>query len=117
MPGSGVAMPPLERFRNVIFAAVALLILSGIAVLLTYRPPATQITIIPPAPTLTPPPSGTPGPMKIYVTGAVADPFTVYVLPPGSRVEDAVNAAGGTTDDADMSRVNLAAALHDGDQV
>jgi competence protein ComEA len=32
-------------------------------------------------------------------------------------VADALQAAGGATDDADLSRVNLAAVLRDGDQV
>ncbi len=85
--------------------------------LLTYRPPSTQITIIPPAPTMTPLPTIVPGPMKVYVTGAVANPATLYTLPPGSRVSDAINAAGGTSDDADVAAINMAASLHDGDQI
>ncbi len=109
-------MPPLERYRNLIFAIIALAILGGIGALLTYRPPATLITIIPPQPTLTPPPSATPGPVRVYVSGAVANPAT-FTLPPASRVEDAIQAAGGTTEDADMTRINLAAFVRDGDQV
>ena len=41
----------------------------------------------------------------------------VYRLPPGSRVEDLVNAAGGAAADADLERVNLARPLFDGEQV
>jgi competence protein ComEA len=109
--------PPLERFRNVIFALVSLAILGGIVALLSYHPPPAQITIIPPPPTLTPPASMTPGPMKVYVTGAVANPGLVYTLPPGSRVSDAIDAAGGLNDDADSTGVNQAAFVHDGDQL
>ena len=111
------ALPPLERYRNLIFAVVALAILSGVVALLTYRPPATQITIIPPPPTATSGPTDTPGPLHVYVTGSVANPGAVYVLPPGSRVADAIAAAGGLNDDADVERINQAALLHDGDQI
>ncbi len=110
-------MPLLERYRNLIFLVIALAIFGGVGALLTYRPPATVITIIPPLPTPTPLPSATPGPMRVYVTGAVVNPGNLFTLPPGSRVDDAVKAAGGLIDDADVARVNLAALLRDGDQV
>ncbi len=62
-------------------------------------------------------PSGTPtGDLRVYVSGAVAVPG-VYALGAGDRVEDALQAAGGPNADADLERVNLAARLHDGDQV
>ncbi|WP_433623145.1 helix-hairpin-helix domain-containing protein [Nocardia sp. CA-120079] len=38
-------------------------------------------------------------------------------LPPGARVADALNAAGGAKDGADLSGLNLAQRLQDGDQV
>ena len=109
--------PPLERFRNVIFGLVTIAIVGGIVALISYRPSPAQITIVPPPPTLTPAASDTPGPLKVYVTGAVANPGIVYTLPPGSRVSDAIDAAGGLNDDADSTGVNQAAVLHDGDQV
>src|SRR5687767_12340889 len=46
--------------------------------------------------------------LVIHVAGAVARPG-VYSLPPGSRVGDAVGAAGGLAGEADADRVNLAA--------
>jgi competence protein ComEA len=54
--------------------------------------------------------------VRVYVTGAVARPG-VYGLKPDSRVEDAVAAAGGFMDGADMPRVNLAARVHDEDEI
>jgi competence protein ComEA len=48
----------------------------------------------------------------VYVSGAVREP-DVYRLPPGSIVEDAVEAAGGATDDADLECINLAQELAD----
>lgn len=57
-----------------------------------------------------------PGPVVVHVAGAVLRPG-VQRLPAGSRVIDAVDAAGGLSPDADASRVNLAAELVDGSQV
>jgi len=67
---------------------------------------------------ITPTPVPTDVPIiKVYVTGAVKDTGKTFDLPLGSRVQDAVDAAGGTTDGADLQRVNLALILKDGDQV
>lgn len=49
----------------------------------------------------------------VYVCGAVKAPG-VYELPPDSRINDAVIAAGGFDSPADTDYVNLAAALSDG---
>ena len=57
-----------------------------------------------------------PGPVVVHVAGAVVSPG-VQRLPAGSRVIDAVDAAGGLRPDADAGRVNLAAELTDGSQV
>ena len=52
----------------------------------------------------------------IYVTGAVDKPG-VYILAEGSRVFQAIEKAGGHTDDADLERINLAEPLYDGQPV
>ena len=52
----------------------------------------------------------------VHAAGAVVRPG-VYRLPVGSRVEDAVEAAGGLAPDADGDRINLAAPLSDGQRV
>ena len=52
----------------------------------------------------------------IDIEGAVKNPGVFY-LQEGSRVNDAVQEAGGLTDDADTRWVNLAARLADGDKV
>ncbi len=54
--------------------------------------------------------------MKVYVTGAVCK-SGVYALPAASRISDAIAAAGGATVDADLTQINLAAFLSDGQQV
>lgn len=55
-------------------------------------------------------------PIVVDVAGAVATPG-VFELPDGSRVQDAIAAAGGLAADADPSSVNRAAPVADGQQV
>lgn len=50
--------------------------------------------------------------VTIHVTGRVKNPG-VYAVPAGSRVIDAIEAAGGATDKADLTRLNLARIVHD----
>lgn len=52
----------------------------------------------------------------VYVCGAVASPG-VYTLPEGARVYEALNAAGGLTEEAYGEAVNQAAVLSDGDMI
>ncbi len=49
----------------------------------------------------------------VHVTGSVKSPGIVK-LKDGSRIEDAIEAAGGLTENADISKVNLAYVLEDG---
>ena len=57
-----------------------------------------------------------PGRLRVHVTGAVRRPG-VYTLDAGARVVDAVRAAGGATDSADLERINLAQTILDTEQV
>jgi competence protein ComEA len=54
--------------------------------------------------------------LVVSVVGLVARPGIV-TLPPGSRVADAVEAAGGLLPEADPATVNLAAVVTDGQQI
>ena len=49
----------------------------------------------------------------IHITGSVKNPGIVK-LKDGSRIEDAIEAAGGLTENADITNVNLAYVLDDG---
>ncbi len=55
-------------------------------------------------------------PIRVAVAGEIKKPG-VYQLPWGSRTEAALAAAGGTTSDAELSLINPAQILTDGDQV
>ena len=52
----------------------------------------------------------------VYVCGQVRNPGVVY-LPEDARVVDAVEAAGGLTEDADAEYINLAARVSDGEKL
>jgi competence protein ComEA len=58
-------------------------------------------------------PTATPAPVIVHVSGAVNKPG-LYTLAPDKRLQDAINAAGGSTESADLDKVNLAAPLADG---
>jgi competence protein ComEA len=61
-------------------------------------------------------PSPTPAPLTVYVSGAVTKPG-LYTLPPGSRLSDALTASGGALDGADLTTLNLAQRLIDGQKI
>ncbi|MCU1548934.1 MAG: hypothetical protein JWO29_1885 [Arthrobacter sp.] len=67
-----------------------------------------------------PPSGGDPeadaGRIIVHVAGAVARPGVVE-LPAGSRLHDAIAAAGGSTEATDPDRLNLAAVLEDGQKI
>lgn len=56
------------------------------------------------------------GAITVHVAGAVATPGVVQ-LPEGSRLHEAITAAGGGTPGADPDRLNLAAVLEDGQRI
>ncbi len=72
--------------------------------------PATVASVVVSSPTVTP------QPLRVYISGAVAEPGVVMV-PAGSLLTDALDAVGGPAADADLDNVNLAAALTDNQHV
>lgn len=54
--------------------------------------------------------------VRVQVSGAVLEPG-VYDLPASCRVEEAIAAAGGLTENADSERVNLVRKVRDGMQI
>lgn len=103
--GIGLA---IGLFIGIIIGVGGLTLLKGVQ-------PA-PIVIQPPAATATPEATATPGPLRIFVNGQVAD-ADVYELLPGSIAAAAIEAAGGFTAEADTAIVNLAQPLQDGMQI
>ena len=60
--------------------------------------------------------AGPAGQVAVHVAGRVGRPGLVH-LPAGSRVQDAIRAAGGATSGADLDAINLARKLTDGEQI
>jgi len=106
----------LERYRGVLFFGLILVAIIALLLFQALRPRPQPILLT----TSTPPPSPeatpTSRPLRVYVSGAVVHP-DVYTLPPDSIVKDALMAAGGPADDADLDRINLALPVADGQQV
>jgi competence protein ComEA len=101
----------LERYKHLVFGAVIFAILSGVIALVLHRPAPVTVTILPP------PPTSTPAPITVYVTGAVISPNLTHTLPAGSRAQDAIDAAGGFSAEADLAGINVAQRLVDGQQI
>jgi competence protein ComEA len=102
----------LERYRVPIVGVLSVLLVAAGAVIYLRRPTSQPVEIVEPSPT----PIPSPAEVAVYVTGAVLEPG-VYYLPEECRVQDALDAAGGPTANADLDRVNLAQRVHDEDQI
>jgi competence protein ComEA len=107
-----------ERNRAFVLVLLINLALMGGFFFWLRRPVSSPVEVLPPDPTPSPAPTATPtpSPVRVYVTGAVLHP-DVYRLATGSIVKDAIEAAGGVTNDADMVRINLAQELQDQQQI
>lgn len=83
------------------------LLVTGLLLLLLSQPRKYGVELQPPP---------TPEPLMIHVAGAVINPG-VYELPTHGIIADAIEAAGGASEGANLDRVNLAASLKDNQQV
>ncbi len=77
-------------------------------------PPVQMVSSASPTPTAGAPPTG--GPVVVSVVGLVGKPGLV-TLDPGARIADALTAAGGPLDGADLLELNMARRLADGEQI
>ena len=96
--------------RQALYVVVGVLsgfVLAGV-VYLVARPPAGKPIQLEAPPTQ--------APLEVHVIGAVLRPG-VYIFAEGSRVQDAITAAGGLAAEADLDALNLAAKLEDGQQL
>jgi competence protein ComEA len=99
-----------------VITLVAVAIIGAIT-LINTRPAPVEIVINPPPPTATALPTNTPAPLVVYVTGAVMNPEITVSLPVGSRVADAIEQAGGFSNTANQTAVNLVDIVRDGMQI
>jgi competence protein ComEA len=100
----------MQNLKSILFMAAGVLFGLFIAVLVwvVARNPSGQAVTLRPVPTEKP--------LIVHITGAVPRPG-VYALAQGSRVQDAISAAGGFLADAEKTGINLARALEDGEQL
>lgn len=97
----------LKTFYPTFFGVLIGLVLGGLLWIVARSPRGNSVQLLPPP---------TPAPLVVDVAGAVPRPG-VYELPDGSRVNDAVDAAGGFLAEADKSTINLATPLEDGQRL
>ena len=98
--------------RIVVLAVAAAVALGGLAAVAKLRAPApVPITVVEESATPTAVPF-----IYVDVGGAVARPGVVRLVA-GTRVGDAIAAAGGATPEADLATLNRAAPLRDGARV
>ncbi|MCJ7667428.1 MAG: helix-hairpin-helix domain-containing protein [Anaerolineae bacterium] len=102
----------LERYGTYISLLLLSFIILGGAIFYLRWPRPSPIEIIEPTPSSV----STSGEVGVYVVGAVMNPG-VYFLPQGSRVADALEVAGGPTEEADLVRVNLAKRVYDEERI
>ena len=93
-----------NRWEYLLLGILGGLLGAGLLTLL-FSPPRGEPVRLLPAPTGPP--------LVVHVDGAVINPG-VYTFEQGSRVQDAVEAAGGLSLDASTERINMAAFLEDG---
>jgi competence protein ComEA len=120
-------LPP-PRFGRLHAGVIGVLLVLGLItagwLLLRARPvavasPGEVVTIATPVPTAastTPSLAKSASKIVVHVLGGVRHPGLVR-LPESSRVQDAIDAAGGLTHQADPDELNLAQRLSDGQQV
>ncbi len=100
---------PVRRIAVALCALAAFGVVGGYGVAMRARPKAATISLASP--------SGRPGRLLfVHVAGKVRRPG-LYRLADGSRVDDALRAAGGPAKDADVDALNLASKVKDGDKV
>ncbi|MBN2503642.1 MAG: helix-hairpin-helix domain-containing protein [Anaerolineales bacterium] len=97
----------MKTWWAVLIGVIGGLLGAGLLLLMNSNPRGEAVTLAPPPTAL---------PLIVDVSGAVNAPG-VYELAGGSRLEDAIAAAGGLAQDAQADSLNLAAPLEDGLQV
>jgi competence protein ComEA len=106
-------MPQISRARALAYVAVLLVALLLVGRLAFRKEHPAPAQVAPAALRAEPAPVRR---LLVHVVGAVRTPG-LYRLDDGSRVDDAIGAAGGPRPKADLDAINLAAPVADGQQV
>lgn len=97
----------MKRVQDVVLGGLIVLLVAGLIHWLAKPDRGAPLQLEPPP---------TPGPITIYIVGEVKQPG-IYSIPVNSRLDSAVSAAGGLTENADLTAVNLADKLRDSQKV
>ncbi len=123
-PDGGPTWPALGLWGQLVGLLVVLVLVGGAAALLTSWPREQPAATVAPSagasdPFAEPFPAASPSPaasVTVHVVGEVRDPGVVE-LPAGSRVVDALRAAGGLRRGGELGGTNLARVLADGERL
>lgn len=114
---SRAAIGWVGRYRALLAASILGAIVVSVAILLVRRPDPPRVVIQQATTTQAAAVSPqVPSVLVVHLSGEVIAPG-IYRLPVGSRIDDALKAAGGPTGTGDVHRLNLAARLADGQQI
>lgn len=120
-----------STIKKIIIVSLLLIGAIGATIVILQQPPTTEELVLEqPTPestaesvitevlsvTETLPATETPAPIVVFVSGEVHAPG-VYTLAPQSRIVDAIQAAGGATENAALDALNQATLLSDGVQI
>ncbi len=97
----------MKPWQHILLGFLVGMIMTAAIILVSLQPQGNLVDLHP-APTT--------ALILVDISGAIQNPG-VYPLLPGSRLQDAVNAAGGLMDTADREIINLARLVHDGDKI
>lgn len=97
----------MKTWEAILFGVLSSLLGTGLLLFINSPPRGEPVQLLPPP---------TPAAIVVHISGAVNNP-DIYTLPHDSRVQDAIDAAGGMLAGADSEALNLAATLQDGVQL
>lgn len=97
----------MKSWQSILLGVLFGLLAAGLVLLVATRPVQSGVTVLHPTKSTT---------ITVHVDGAVIDPG-LYEIPLGSRIDDAIDAAGGLSVSADTTSVNYAAVISDGEKI
>lgn len=106
----------LPRERKLLYGGAIVVVIIGLWVFYGARQKQAEEALLSPEAISSVSVTAGGGEVMVHIVGAVISPG-VYTLPANARLIDAVEAAGGLTEDADQTTVNLAAVVKDGEKI